>query len=137
MDLAFNGINDLLTLKKKVFVVQLEKLHWEHRKVMNDFCKTFKIKYETSSSQLSTIVSVVNKKSNNLYAEHLFKKLSANFFRTEGSWVNSRRLVKNFLIKKIELDEGSFVISDGSGLSSKNKISPVAMVKILDVLRSV
>ncbi len=92
----------------------------------------FKIKYETSSSQLSTIVSVVNKKSNNLYAEHLFKKLSANFFRTEGSWVNSRRLVKNFLIKKIELDEGSFVISDGSGLSSKNKISPVAMVKILE-----
>jgi len=46
LDLAFNGINDLLTLKKKVFVVQLEKLHWEHKKVMNDFCRIFKIKYE-------------------------------------------------------------------------------------------
>ena len=46
LDLAFNGINDLLMLKKKVFIVQLEKLHWEHKKVMNDFCKIFKIKYE-------------------------------------------------------------------------------------------
>ena len=92
----------------------------------------FKIKYESSSAQLSTIVGVVNKKSNNLYAEHLFKKLSANFFRTKGSWINSRKLVKDFLINKIDLQDESFTISDGSGLSSKNKISPAAMVKILE-----
>ena len=46
LDLAFKGIADLVMLKKKIFIVQLEKLHWEHRKVMNDFCKIFKIKYK-------------------------------------------------------------------------------------------
>ena len=46
LDLAFKGITDLVMLKKKVFLVQLEKLHWEHKKVMYDFCKIFKIKYE-------------------------------------------------------------------------------------------
>ena len=46
LDLVFNGISDLTMLQKNLFIVQLEKLHWEHRKVMNDFCKIFKIKYE-------------------------------------------------------------------------------------------
>ena len=46
LDLAFKGITDLVMLKKKVFLVQLEKLHWEHKKVMYDFCKIFKIKYD-------------------------------------------------------------------------------------------
>ena len=46
LDLVFNGINELKKIKKKLFIVQLEKLHWEHKKVMNDFCKIFNIKYE-------------------------------------------------------------------------------------------
>ena len=46
LDLAFKGVADLSSLKKKIFIVQLEKLHWEHKKVIRDFCKIFKIKYE-------------------------------------------------------------------------------------------
>ena len=46
LDLALKGITDLVKLKKKIFIVQLEKLYWEHKKVMRDFCKIFKIKYE-------------------------------------------------------------------------------------------
>ena len=46
LDLAFKGIADLVLLKKKIFIVQLEKLHWEHKKVMKDFCRIFRIKYE-------------------------------------------------------------------------------------------
>ena len=46
LNLAFKGIADLVMLKKKIFIVQLEKLHWENKKVMHDFCKIFKIKYE-------------------------------------------------------------------------------------------
>ena len=46
LDLAFKGIADLAKLKKKIFIVQLEKLNWEHKKVIHDFCKIFKIKYE-------------------------------------------------------------------------------------------
>jgi len=46
LDLVFKGIADLKKLKQKIFIIQLEKLHWEHKKVMRDFCKIFKIKYE-------------------------------------------------------------------------------------------
>lgn len=46
LDLALNGIADLLKLKKKIFIIQMEQLHWEHKKVMDDFCKIFKIRYE-------------------------------------------------------------------------------------------
>ena len=46
LDLALKGITDLAALNNKIFIVQLEKLHWERKKVMNDFCRIFKIKYE-------------------------------------------------------------------------------------------
>ena len=46
LDLVFNGIFNLINLKKRVFIIQLEKIHTEHKKVMRDFCKIFKIKYE-------------------------------------------------------------------------------------------
>ena len=46
LDLAFKGLDNLVKLKKKIYIIQLEKLHWEHKKVMNDFCKIFNIKYE-------------------------------------------------------------------------------------------
>jgi len=46
LDLIFNGITKLVSLRKKIFIVQLEKLHREHKKVMLDFCRIFKIKYE-------------------------------------------------------------------------------------------
>jgi len=46
LDLAFNGIFDLVNLKKKIFIIQLEKIHTDHRRVMKDFCKIFQIKFE-------------------------------------------------------------------------------------------
>ena len=90
-----------------------------------------KILYKHSSVKLSEIIKVINKRSNNLFAEQVFKKLSANFHRTPGSWESSAKFVDNFLINKVKLDKKSFYISDGSGLSSKNKISPESMVKVL------
>mgnify|MGYP001450836228 CR=1 FL=1 len=45
LDLVFNGIFDLMKLKK-VYIMQYEKLHWDNKRVMREFCKKFKIKYE-------------------------------------------------------------------------------------------
>ena len=94
-----------------------------------------KIIYKHSSENLRLIVKVVNKKSNNLYAEHLFKKMSANFHRTKGSWKSSADFVSSFLIKKVGLNKNSFNVSDGSGLSRRNKITPKSMVLLLDFAR--
>lgn len=45
LDLVFNGISDLIKLGK-VYILKLEGLHLENNKVMKDFCRTFKIRYE-------------------------------------------------------------------------------------------
>ena len=45
-DIVFNGISNLLKMKKKVLIVQLEKLHDDRKRVMVDFCRILNIKYE-------------------------------------------------------------------------------------------
>ena len=44
-DLAVNGLIDLSRMNKKIFVILLEDLISNKKKVMKDFCKIFKIKY--------------------------------------------------------------------------------------------
>ena len=45
-DLVFNGIANLLKVRKKILIVQLEKLHDDRKKVVMDFCRIFNLKYE-------------------------------------------------------------------------------------------
>ena len=52
-----------------------------------------------NSNNLSNLIHIVNKKSNNLYAEHIFKKLSANYLRKSGSWRDSQKVMRFFLNK--------------------------------------
>ena len=44
-DLAINGLSDLCKMKKKVYVILLENLIKHKKKVMQDFCKIFKLKF--------------------------------------------------------------------------------------------
>ena len=97
-----------------------------------DKINPFKIKQHIYSDELSKIITVINKDSNNLYAENLFKKLSANYLRDEGSWRNSQKIVRFLLNKKVGIKNSSFNIEDGSGLSPFNTISTHGMVKLLE-----
>jgi hypothetical protein len=45
-DIVFHGIPHLFKMKKKVLIVQLEKLHDDRKKVLMDFCRIFNLKYE-------------------------------------------------------------------------------------------
>jgi len=45
-DKVFNGITNLLKVRKKILIVQLEKLHDNRKKVVMDFCRIFNLKYE-------------------------------------------------------------------------------------------
>jgi hypothetical protein len=45
IDLVFKGIFDLMKINK-VKIIQYEYLHWKHKRVMNDFCKIYNIKFE-------------------------------------------------------------------------------------------
>ena len=64
----------------------------------------FKIIYEINSPSLSKLVYIVNKESDNLYAEHLFK-----------NWIDSQKITRKFLTEKVKLNSKDFNLDDGSG----------------------
>ena len=142
---TIEGNKDLLMTDKPLYLLGIKLLREFKRQnikvqgkiilsriPINKKLKFNKILYKHSSTELFNIISIINKRSNNLYAEQLFKKLSANFHRTPGSWESSSEFVGNFLSNKVGLNEKTFNISDGSGLSSKNKITPKSMVELLE-----
>lgn len=84
-----------------------------------------------TSPNLAEIVSVVNLFSNNLYAEHVHKAVSA--FKTGlGSNSTSNSLITEYWTTK-GLDPTALFMADGSGLSRSNAISMANLVKILDI----
>ncbi len=127
LDLAFKGITDLAKLKKKIFIVQLEKLHWEHKKVMHDFCKIFKIKYEKCLEKTTYFglqwwgdkisnrwISGINKNfkiniDKNLFFKRdiiFFEYMAADiikFYKYNFIFKNQKKIYFNFLPMKCEL----------------------------------
>ncbi len=70
-----------------------------------------------------------NKRSLNMAAECLFLRAG------NGQWEGSARLLSASLKEDLRIPQNQFVLSDGSGLSRKNRISAGAMTRLLaDVL---
>lgn len=84
----------------------------------------------THKTAFSKTVIVTNKRSQNFYAEQILKFLGHKFGRV-GSFKEGVKVVGRFL-KKIGLKRFSMV--DGSGLSRKNKFSPLQVVKLLNYM---
>jgi len=77
------------------------------------------------SPPLSEIIAVVNKRSNNFYAEQLF--------RTYGWGGSARGASKrtNAFLRQIGVNTRQLLVNDGSGLSRKDLMTPRAMVEVL------
>ncbi|MDD3280128.1 MAG: D-alanyl-D-alanine carboxypeptidase/D-alanyl-D-alanine-endopeptidase [Bacteroidales bacterium] len=80
--------------------------------------------YVNHSPSLSVIVNQINKTSNNVYAEAVFKLLG------KGSYVGGASAFKAGLTR-MGIATNSINIVDGSGLSSVNFISPLALCEVL------
>lgn len=85
------------------------------------------------SPSLARIVQETNRRSINLYAEHLLKALG-KAFRGSGSTEEGIQVIQDFLEKKGIDCRGSH-IADGSGLSRKNHLSPRLIVLFLQEMR--
>lgn len=86
------------------------------------------------SPPLTEIVAAILKPSQNWIAEQLHKTLGAE--RGErGSWREGARVERRYLIDVVGLDSTEFRLSDGSGLSVQNLLTPHAIVRLLDHAR--
>ncbi|WP_316746668.1 D-alanyl-D-alanine carboxypeptidase/D-alanyl-D-alanine-endopeptidase [Pedobacter gandavensis] len=82
-----------------------------------------------TSPTLSEIVYWFNKKSVNLYGEHLLKTLAWKTGKVPTT-INGAQTVINFWAEK-GLDRSALNITDGSGLSPATRVTPMAMAEIL------
>ncbi len=79
------------------------------------------------SPPLSSIIKVLNKRSVNLFADHLFLAMAKK--SGTANWDNARSVISAFWENSI--GKNSIYLHDGSGLSPFNYCSPVDMVNAL------
>jgi len=84
------------------------------------------------SQPLHDLISQMLKKSDNIIAGSLFKKMGELYSNKPGSWENGSLAVREILKQKIGIDTWGMSILDGSGLSRENQISPAQMMQVLD-----
>jgi D-alanyl-D-alanine carboxypeptidase/D-alanyl-D-alanine-endopeptidase (penicillin-binding protein 4) len=82
------------------------------------------------STPLAVIVYVINKKSQNHYAEQLLKIVGAEK-KGEGSWGAGSVAVTEWLTGKLGVAPEEFHQADGSGMSRENRASARAFIELL------
>jgi len=82
------------------------------------------------TTPLNVIVYVINKKSQNHYAEQLVKMLGAEQ-KKEGSWAAGTTTVTEWLTGKLGVPAGEYHQADGSGMSRDNRASANAFIHLL------
>ncbi len=86
------------------------------------------------SPPLQEIVTQMNGESNNHFAELLFRD-AASSVGTPGSAENANILLRRFLYEKAEVAPTAVFAADGSGLSTLDRVTARAMVKLLGYVR--
>lgn len=81
---------------------------------------------------LEEIIRACLKTSNNYIANQLFLACGAKYFGLPATWDKSRRVFAMFAEKVLQLSAQQIFVTEGSGLSRQNRISPVALLAVLD-----
>ena len=82
-----------------------------------------------SSPTLAEDVMFTNKASQNLHAEIMLRNIAT--LACNGSALAARRSVRTFLTSHVGIDPSDFVFYDGSGLSTKDLVTPRAIARLL------
>jgi D-alanyl-D-alanine carboxypeptidase/D-alanyl-D-alanine-endopeptidase (penicillin-binding protein 4) len=84
------------------------------------------------SDPLHTLIYDMLKKSDNIIAGSLLKKMGEFFTSQPGTWQNGGEAVKQILARKAGVDTRDLRVIDGSGLSPDNRVKPLQMMQVLD-----
>lgn len=85
------------------------------------------------SDPLPRVIAPILLKSQNWIAETLLKTVGREV-RGEGSWEAGIGVERDFLTGVVGIDPADLALSDGSGLSENNRVTPRAFVKLLDYI---
>jgi D-alanyl-D-alanine carboxypeptidase/D-alanyl-D-alanine-endopeptidase (penicillin-binding protein 4) len=85
-----------------------------------------------SSKTLGDIIEPLMLFSNNFIANQLFLALGSHKYGYPATWEKSKQVMADHLQKIYNLSENELRIIEGSGLSRKNRVSPHAMMQLLD-----
>lgn len=89
---------------------------------------------EVTSRPLRDWIFPILNTSQNWFAEMVLKQLGKQFGRA-GSWEEGLRVERRFLIDSVGIDSTEFALTDGSGLSSANLVTPRAFTTLLRYMR--
>jgi D-alanyl-D-alanine carboxypeptidase/D-alanyl-D-alanine-endopeptidase (penicillin-binding protein 4) len=89
---------------------------------------------EVQSRPLRDWIFPILNTSQNWFAEMLLKQLGRQF-GVAGSWPEGLKVERRFLIDSVRADSTQFSLSDGSGLSSSNLMSPLVFTQLLRYMR--
>ena len=81
-----------------------------------------------SEKTVTEIVRNCMKYSNNYTANQLFLASGAKSYGYPATWDKSRRLLGDYAKKRLKISSEEFLMTEGSGLSRKNKISPSGLL---------
>jgi D-alanyl-D-alanine carboxypeptidase/D-alanyl-D-alanine-endopeptidase (penicillin-binding protein 4) len=84
------------------------------------------------SEPLSELIMEMLKKSDNVIAGALFKKLGQLYTNQPGSWENGSYAVSQILSRIAGVNTSGLKILDGSGLSPSNLTTPSQLMQVLD-----
>ncbi|MBT4526831.1 MAG: tandem-95 repeat protein [Deltaproteobacteria bacterium] len=85
-----------------------------------------------SKKNLKAVIRLMLKKSNNFIANQLLLIIAQQVNPKNVGIDTGTQIIKRFLIEQVGVKENNFVMIEGSGLSRKNKITPKAMLQLLN-----
>lgn len=86
------------------------------------------------SPPMQQIIGAILKPSQNWIAEQVLRTLGYTRGKA-GSWREGLMIERRYLIDVVRIDSTAFSLSDGSGLSAQNIVSPRAFVRLLEHAR--
>lgn len=86
------------------------------------------------STPLATAIQRCNRDSQNLYAEALLKRIGSMMTQQPGSWTNGSAVLRHAAQERLNSHSllASIAVSDGSGLSRENRVSPETLTRWLN-----
>ena len=86
------------------------------------------------SRPLSELLTQMEKDSDNLLANLLFKTLGGTYFHTTGNWHNGSLAMQHILLSTLGIQIPKNALRDGSGTSRYNLITPEHVAKLLNTV---